>query len=66
MVTTTQKPLLTSSQAARLIGVSAASLRRWTDEGRLPAIRLPGGARRYERVDVERFQASLRTVGGAR
>lgn len=59
--------LLTVTEAAKTIGVSPSSLRRWTDEGRLVAIRLPGGGRRYERAELERFLQGLRTdADGAR
>jgi len=40
---------LTISEAADLLGVSVASLRRWDESGQLPAGRTPGGQRRYRR-----------------
>ncbi len=45
------------SAAADLLGVSAATLRRWTDAGVLPACRGAGGQRRYRRADVEALVA---------
>ncbi len=38
--------LLTPKQVAQAIGVSEASLKRWCDQGRLPASRTAGGHRR--------------------
>lgn len=63
---------LTVGQACRLLGVDPSTLRVWTDAGRLPSFRTPGGHRRYRREDVEAFLArqrrrrSLRDVVGAR
>ena len=45
--------LLTSGQAAKLIGVHLKSLHRWEDQGLIASIRTPGGHRRYVRRDVE-------------
>ncbi len=37
-----------------MVGVrSAETVLRWTREGKLPAIRLPGGALRYRESDLE-------------
>lgn len=45
--------LLTVSQAARLLGVHANTIRAWTDSGRLPAYRInERGDRRYRAADV--------------
>ncbi len=35
--------------ASALLGVSAATLRRWSDAGRIPVFTTPGGHRRYSR-----------------
>ncbi len=35
------------ADVARLLGMSANTVRRWTDAGRIPAHRSPGGHRRY-------------------
>jgi excisionase family DNA binding protein len=37
------RPVLTTLRAARLAGVSRRAVYQWVDEGRLPALRLPGG-----------------------
>ncbi|MBN1485288.1 MAG: helix-turn-helix domain-containing protein, partial [Chloroflexia bacterium] len=36
------------SQAAHILGVSRKTLRRWDQEGKLPAERTLGGHRRYD------------------
>lgn len=43
---------LTSTEAARLLGVSAATIKRWSDEGVITTVRTPGGHRRFRRSDV--------------
>ena len=48
------------SDAADFLGVSAASLRKWSDQGLLPVYRTPGGQRRYSPADLEEFLASMR------
>ncbi|MBV9958343.1 MAG: helix-turn-helix domain-containing protein, partial [Acidobacteria bacterium] len=45
---------LTSSEAARLLGVSEASVKRWADSGLLPALKTAGGHRRFRPEDVAR------------
>ena len=44
------------SDAARLLGVSAVTLRRWADAGRVDYFRTPGGQRRFLRDDLERIR----------
>ena len=48
------------SEAAEFLGVSAASLRKWSDEGLVPVYRTPGGQRRFSAPDLERFLESMR------
>lgn len=38
---------LTVSKAARFLGVSEPTLRKWTDAGCISSFRTPGGHRRY-------------------
>ena len=47
------------SQAARLLGVSADTVRRWADSGRLPVTRDPGGRRWIDGAELARFAASV-------
>ncbi|MGZ3442279.1 MAG: helix-turn-helix domain-containing protein [Polyangia bacterium] len=50
------KELLTSREAAALLGVSATSIKRWSDEGLLACVKTAGHHRRFERAVVERFR----------
>jgi excisionase family DNA binding protein len=43
------------SEASRLLGVSPATLRRWSDAGRLRVFTTPGGHRRFSRSALERL-----------
>ena len=52
--------LLNIGQAAEYVGVSAASLRKWSNEGLVAVYRTPGGQRRYHRDDLDRFMSSMR------
>lgn len=47
---------LTSKEAARLLGVSEASVKRWADGGLLPMIKTAGGHRRFRPDDVAVFR----------
>jgi excisionase family DNA binding protein len=51
---------LNVSEAAAYLGVSAASLRKWSDQGLVPVYRTPGRQRRYLSDDLEDFLASMR------
>ena len=44
--------MLTSTAAARFLGVSEASVKRWADSGLLPAEKTAGGHRRFRPEDV--------------
>jgi excisionase family DNA binding protein len=46
---------MTLGQAARFLGVAQSTIRKWSDQGRVPAFYTPGGHRRYRRADLERF-----------
>ncbi len=50
-----QETFLNISEASRMIGVSEAALRQWTDEGKIKAFVTPGGHRRYSRTDLRKF-----------
>jgi excisionase family DNA binding protein len=51
--------VFTSSQAARYLGVSLATVRRWADAGHLGCYRTPGGQRRFSREQLDGFVGSL-------
>ena len=53
-----QETFLNISEASRMLGVSEASLRQWTDEGKIKAFITPGGHRRYSRADLKKFVSS--------
>ena len=46
---------LTLGQAAKFLGVAQSTIRKWSDQGRVPAFYTPGGHRRYRRHDLEAF-----------
>jgi excisionase family DNA binding protein len=57
------------SEASRMLGVSPATLRRWSDAGRLRVFTTPGGHRRFSRSALERLLPADRSrrpsIGGA-
>jgi excisionase family DNA binding protein len=46
---------LTLGQAAKFLGVAQSTIRKWSDQGRMPAFYTPGGHRRFRRQDLEAF-----------
>jgi excisionase family DNA binding protein len=57
---------LTSRQAARLLGASEASVKRWADGGLLPTVRTVGGHRRFRPEDVAAFRRGRGTPNAGR
>ncbi len=55
-------PVVTIKEASRILGVNEATLRQWTDEGRLKAFITPGGHRRYAKSDLLQFMKSSQKV----
>jgi excisionase family DNA binding protein len=57
------------SEASRVLGVSPATLRRWSDAGRVRVFTTPGGHRRFSRRALERLlpadHARRPSIGGA-
>lgn len=51
--------LMQVREAAGALGVSENTIRRWTDRGLIPAVRLPSGVRRFRRADIEAAQARM-------
>lgn len=54
----------TSSEAARFLGVSLATVRRWTDAGHIACYRTPGGQRRFSRDQLDTFVESMSSGEG--
>jgi excisionase family DNA binding protein len=46
---------LTINDACRLLGVDQSTLRRWSDSGKVPVFRTPGGHRRYSEIELRRL-----------
>jgi len=55
------KQYISTSEAAKLAGVGVSSIKRWVDEERVQSIRTPGGHRRVEKKDFDRFLQNGRT-----
>lgn len=56
---------MTSREAAEYLGVSLATVRRWSDAGVGPACwRTPGGARRYDKAELDAWLAAQREENG--
>jgi excisionase family DNA binding protein len=53
--TETGRRLLSVGEAAAYVGVSTASLRKWSNQGLLRVYRTPGGQRRYAVEDLDEF-----------
>jgi len=49
---------LTINDACRMLGVDQSTLRRWSDSGKVPVFRTPGGHRRYSEVELRRLVGS--------
>lgn len=56
--------LLTAREVADRLGVSTGALLRWTRAGLVPAVKLPSGAVRYERAQIDAWLLE-RTTGDA-
>lgn len=51
--------LMQVREAARALGVSENTIRRWEERGLIPAVRLPSGVRRFRRADIEVAHARM-------
>jgi excisionase family DNA binding protein len=60
MPSTRSPDWLNLSEAARLLGVHASTVRMWADKGDIPSQRTSGGHRRFRRTDLEAWSASHR------
>jgi excisionase family DNA binding protein len=61
-----RKPLIGINEASQILGVSEATLRQWTDEGRIKAFVTPGGHRRYSKEELEEFVVSHENLLGVK
>jgi excisionase family DNA binding protein len=52
---TSRTALLTTNEVADECKVTAETVRVWVRDGRLAAITLPGGSKRFRREDVDRL-----------
>lgn len=59
-----QRGLISISEASRMLGVSEATLRQWTDEGKIRAFITPGGHRRYNKAELRSFIGKQQRVHG--
>lgn len=66
MTTNTRKLGLTTSEAARRLGVSLSTIRRWSDLGYIRGYRTPGGQRRFSIEQLDEFLTSLESGGPLR
>ena len=56
MLIVARQSLMTSTQAAKYLGVSPASIKRWADAGVLTCHRTAGNHRRFSRWELDRFR----------
>ena len=63
-MSTRSRQALSTTDAAKLLGVAVSSVSKWIDEGRLTAGKTPGGHRRIEQEDLVAFlrQQKLRVT----
>jgi len=66
MTARTHRLGLTTSQAARHLGVSLSTIRRWSDLGYLQGYRTPGGQRRFSVEQLDEFIDGLQSGGPMR
>ena len=55
--------ILTPTEAARLLGASPDSVRRWCEQGRIPSYRTPGGHWRIARRDLDQVDTFRQALG---
>lgn len=52
--------LVPIGEAARLLGVSVDTIRRWDAEGKVRCVRTPGGRRQVSMDEIRRLQEAVR------
>lgn len=65
MTTDIDDPILTTREAARLLGVAVSTAQVWMESGALPTWKTPGGHRRVRRSAVERLVKRQATEAAA-
>jgi excisionase family DNA binding protein len=55
--TSSNNQWLSIDAACKILGVDQSTLRRWSDSGKIPVFRTPGGHRRYNEEDLGAFIA---------
>lgn len=48
-------PILTFSEAARLIGRHRSTIQRWVDQGKIKSMTLPGSRRAVRRSEIDKI-----------
>jgi excisionase family DNA binding protein len=61
-----ERELLTVTEAAKELGVSPNTLRKWADTGVIATIRLPSGYRRFEPSEVRKRRQEMGFTNGER
>lgn len=56
------KNWLTSKQIAELLGITTQTVRNYVSEGKINAVILPSGHRRFYKQDIEKFINELSTT----
>lgn len=59
-----ERSLVSISAASRMLGVTEATLRQWTDKGKIKAFITPGGHRRYNKAELRSFAGKGQRVHG--
>lgn len=58
MHTDTPADLIPIGEAARILGVSVDTLRRWEAQGKITSLRTLGGQRRFDRDAIDKIKTS--------
>jgi len=53
----------TPKQASEILKVNSDTLRRWNNHGKIQCTRLPGGHRRYSKVEIDRMLEKQKGFG---
>ncbi len=56
-------PYISVKEAAKMLGVSTATIRQWCDKGIIKCLRLPTGFRRIKRSEIEKILKSEKKDG---